>query len=70
MRATVYAKPVEVLGSPVGNLWDVFVDAIRWRRYTYHGNRLVHVRIARPDGIVANAPSVSEIEAAIQRIYL
>jgi hypothetical protein len=65
---TVFAKSVEVLGCPVGNLWDIFVDAVFFVRVTYHGDSLVRVK-TKPRGIVAKAPSTTEIEAAIMRVY-
>jgi hypothetical protein len=64
----VTAKPVEILHSPVGNLWDIFVDCIFFVRVTYHGNSLVRVK-AKPRGIVSQAPSTSQIEEAIDAIY-
>lgn len=64
----VYAKPVEVLGSPVGNLWDIFVDCVFFVRVTYHGNSLVRLK-TKPRGIVTQAPSTEEIEVAIDKVY-
>jgi hypothetical protein len=40
----VLIKPVEVLGCPVGNMWDVFWDD-KWKcRVTYEGNTLVKIK--------------------------
>lgn len=64
----VSAKQVEVLGHPVGNLWDVFVDCVFYARVTYHGNALVRLR-TKPRGIVTRAPSTEEIEQAIDKVY-
>lgn len=64
----VTAKDVEILGSPVGNLWDIFVDCVYFVRVTYHGNALVRVK-TKPRGIVTSAPSTSQIEEAIDRLY-
>jgi hypothetical protein len=68
MANTIYAKPVEVLHCPVGNLWDIFVDCVFYARVTYHGDRLVRVK-SKPRGVVSSAPSTSEIEDAIAYCY-
>lgn len=65
----VSAKVVEVLHCPVGNLWDIYVDCVFFIRVTYHGNSLIRVK-TKPRGIVMQAPSASEIESAIDTLYL
>jgi hypothetical protein len=66
----VSAESVKVLGACVGNLWDIFIDGVRWRRYSYHGDALVHVVLKqRPSPAVGYWPSKGEIEAAIDRLY-
>lgn len=57
----ITVKAVEVLGCPVGNLWDVFFDGNKVGRVTYHGNSLVCI-----DGMVGQRPKV---ERAIEALY-
>jgi hypothetical protein len=65
---TITAKPVEVLGCAVGNLWDIFVDCVFYVRVTYHGNSLVRVK-TKTRGVVTVVPTTKEIEQAIDAVY-
>jgi len=59
--AVVTVKPVEVLGCPVGNLWEVSFDGHVVGRVSYHGNSLVCVQ-----GMVGQRAAV---ERAIEALY-
>jgi hypothetical protein len=64
----VTAKSVEILGSPVGNMWDIFVDGKWYTRSTYHGNKLCHVRTLKVPEYIG-AVSKAEVEQAIDKVY-
>ena len=62
MADSIVAVPVEVLGCPVGNLWDIFKDGEKMARVTYHGDKLVCLK----GGLFA---SRAKVERAIEALY-
>ena len=65
----VSAESVRIGGFTCQGLWDVYVDGVRWRRYGYREDRLVHLREGSSNVAVAYWPGMGEVEAAIDRLY-
>ena len=65
----VSAESVRIGGFTCQGLWDVYVDGVRWRRYGFHQNSLVHVPTHSSNVAVAYWPCMGEVEAAIDRLY-
>lgn len=64
----ITAKPVELLGGPVGNMWDLFKDGVWAGRYSYFGNVLVPIHQHHKSLPTLAKVTVKEAEAAINLV--